>query len=78
MTNDPGQLVQIRRNRLRMLQQDEGTDYIDLETVSEEVSDARRLYTKNKWPIIDVSRKSIEETAATILQMYKRIVGSVS
>jgi regulator of PEP synthase PpsR (kinase-PPPase family) len=75
LTNDPRQLVQIRRNRLRMLQQEEETDYVDFGTVSEEVSNARKLYTKNDWPIIDVSRKSIEETAATILQMYNRITG---
>ena len=74
LTKDPRQLVQIRRNRLRMLQEDEETNYIDFETVAEEVNNARRLFTKNNWPIIDVSRKSIEETAATILQMYNRIV----
>jgi regulator of PEP synthase PpsR (kinase-PPPase family) len=78
LTKDPRQLVQIRRNRLRMLQEDEETDYIDFETVAEEVNNARRLFTKNNWPIIDVSRKSIEETAATILQMYNRIAEPVS
>ncbi|MEX2450837.1 MAG: pyruvate, water dikinase regulatory protein [Rhodospirillales bacterium] len=72
LTNDPKQLVQIRRNRLRMLNQDEETDYVDIETVSAEVHDARRLFTKNNWPVIDVTRRSIEETAAQILTLYNR------
>ncbi len=58
-----------------MLQEGEATDYIDFAAVAEEVNNARRLYMKNNWPIIDVTRKSIEETAATILQIYNRLVG---
>ncbi|MEQ8195378.1 MAG: pyruvate, water dikinase regulatory protein [Rhodospirillales bacterium] len=72
LTKDPKRLVQIRRNRLRMLNQDEETDYVDIETVSKEVNDARRLFSKNNWPVIDVTRRSIEETAAQILTMYER------
>ena len=72
LTNDPQQLVQIRRSRLRSLGQDEVTDYIDLETVSSEVKDAKRLFTKQGWPVIDVTRKSIEEVSAKILQLYNR------
>ena len=72
LTNDPRQLVQIRRNRLKSLGQDEGTDYIDLETVTNEVREAKRLYARQNWPLIDVTRKSIEEVAASILQLYKR------
>jgi len=71
LTKDPQRLVQIRKNRLRMLNQLEDTDYVDLETVIEEVKEARRLYTRRGWPIIDVSRKSIEETTAAIAQLYK-------
>ncbi len=70
LTKDPRQLVQIRRNRLRMLQRDEETDYIDIDVVSEEVNGARRMFNKHDWPVIDVTRRSIEETAATILQLY--------
>ncbi|MFB3135798.1 MAG: kinase/pyrophosphorylase, partial [Rhodospirillales bacterium] len=46
--------------------------YIDIDTVSEEVNGARRLFNKHNWPVIDVTRRSIEETAATILQLYNR------
>ncbi len=72
LTKEPKRLIEIRRQRLRMLDQDEGTDYVDLEKVSMEINEARRLFTKNDWPVINVSRKSIEETAATIIQMYNR------
>jgi hypothetical protein len=72
LTKDPKRLVEIRRQRLRMLDQDEGTDYVDLEKVSAEINDARRLYAKHDWPVINVSRKSIEETAATIIQMNNK------
>ena len=72
LTKEPKRLVEIRRQRLKLLDQDEGSDYVDLEKVSEEINDARRLFTKNNWPVINVSRKSIEETAATIMQLYNR------
>ena len=72
LTKDPKRLVEIRRQRLRILDQDEETDYVDLDKVSKEINDARRLFTKHDWPVINVSRKSIEETAATIIQLYNR------
>ena len=72
LTKDPKRLVEIRQQRLRILEQDEETDYVDLDKVSKEINDARRLFTKHDWPVINVSRKSIEETAATIIQLYNR------
>ena len=71
LTKDPKRLVEIRRQRLRLLDRDENTDYVNLEMVSQEINEARRLFTKHDWPIINVSRKSIEETAATVLQLYQ-------
>jgi regulator of PEP synthase PpsR (kinase-PPPase family) len=72
LTKDPTQLVQIRRSRLRMLAQDERTEYVDPETVRQEVAAARRLCSDHDWPVIDVSRRSIEETAAAIIQLLTR------
>lgn len=69
LITDPDRLVQIRRNRLRSIQQDVETEYTDIEQVQQEIQQARRLYTRQKWPTIDVTRRSIEETAAAILQM---------
>jgi len=75
LTNDPKRLIEIRRQRLRFLDQDPDTDYVDEEAVKEEVNSARRLFTQNDWPVINVSRRSIEETAATILQLLARRSG---
>jgi hypothetical protein len=64
--------VQIRCNRLRLLSEDHDTDYIDPETVRAEVAMARRLCRENTWPLIDVTRRSIEESAAAIMQMIDK------
>jgi regulator of PEP synthase PpsR (kinase-PPPase family) len=72
LTEDPERLVSIRRNRLRLLNQPEVAAYADLETVREEVNEARRFYTKMGWPVIDVTRRSIEETAAEIIKILAR------
>jgi regulator of PEP synthase PpsR (kinase-PPPase family) len=76
LTNDPERLIQVRRNRLSMLHQDESTDYTDIEAVRSEVMQARRLFAQNHWPVIDVSRRSIEETAASILKLLARRHGT--
>ncbi|MBT5495567.1 MAG: kinase/pyrophosphorylase, partial [Alphaproteobacteria bacterium] len=72
LTTDPKRLVQLRRNRLRLLDHDADTDYVDPEIVRAEVATARRLFSDRNWPVIDVTRRSIEETAATILQFLER------
>ncbi len=72
LTKDPARLVQVRRNRLQMLSQDANTDYVDLESVRAEVMNARRQCAKYNWHVIDVTRRSIEESAAAILQLYER------
>jgi regulator of PEP synthase PpsR (kinase-PPPase family) len=69
LITDPERLVQIRVNRLRLLQQNTETDYTDMDNVQREIQEARRLYARRKWATIDVTRRSIEETAAAILQM---------
>ncbi len=71
LTKDPTQLVQVRRNRLRLMSGDEETDYVDPDFVKREVAFARRLCSQHHWPVIDVSRRSIEETAAAIIQMLR-------
>ena len=66
----PDRLVQIRRNRLLALSEERETDYVDLARVREEIIIAKRLFAKQNWPVIDVTRRSIEETAAAILGYY--------
>ena len=67
LTKDPARLVQVRRTRLRMISEQEETDYVNPETVREEVALARRMFSQHEWPVIDVTRRSIEEIAATIM-----------
>lgn len=78
ITKDPRRLVQIRRQRLKMQGHGEDTDYIDPDAVAQEMREAKRLYAEHGWPIIDVSRKSVEETAATVLQLYRGRLDGVS
>ena len=69
LTNDAGNLLQVRRNRLRMMNEKDETTYVDPVAIAEEVTFAKRLFTRQNWPIIDISRRSIEETAASIIQL---------
>ena len=69
LTTAPERLVQIRRNRLLTLNEKTETDYVNSERVNDEVKFARRMYADNGWPVIDVTRRSIEETAAAIIKL---------
>ncbi|MDA0701979.1 MAG: kinase/pyrophosphorylase [Proteobacteria bacterium] len=72
LTNDPGRLIQVRRNRLKLLDQGRETDYVDPDAVRDEVENAKRYFNSRQWPVIDVTRRSIEETAATVIQYHAR------
>ncbi|MEQ1547116.1 MAG: pyruvate, water dikinase regulatory protein [Chakrabartia sp.] len=63
-------LVQIRRNRLLSLNQAPDTDYVDEDAVKREIGFARRMFADNDWPVIDMTRRSIEEAAAAIINLY--------
>ena len=79
LTKDPARLVQVRRARLRMIAGDqEETDYVDPESVRAEIAFARKLCSQHDWPVIDVTRRSIEETAATIMNHYARHLDGVA
>ncbi|MBB3021007.1 hypothetical protein FHR70_004097 [Microvirga lupini] len=67
----PERIVQIRQNRLLSLNADDDTSYVDREAVAEELAASRRLFARNGWPVIDVTRRSIEETAAAIIDHYR-------
>ncbi len=69
LTTSPERLIQVRRNRLLALNQRDETSYIEQEAVQKEVAYARRMFADNGWPVIDVTRRSIEETAAAIITM---------
>ena len=65
----PDRLIAIRRNRLLSLNADATSEYVDEDAVREEITDANRLFERQNWPVIDVTRRSIEETSAAILNL---------
>lgn len=67
----PERIVQIRQNRLLSLRADDDTSYVDRDAVAEEIAASRRLFARHGWPVIDVTRRSIEETAAAIIDLYR-------
>jgi len=71
LTTSADRLIQVRRNRLLSLNQAPETDYVDAEAVQREVTFARRMFADNGWPVIDVTRRSIEETAAAIIALVQ-------
>lgn len=71
LTTAPERLIQVRRNRLLSLNQAPDTPYVDASQVAREVQYARRMFADNGWPVIDVTRRSIEETAAAIINLLK-------
>jgi [pyruvate, water dikinase]-phosphate phosphotransferase / [pyruvate, water dikinase] kinase len=71
LTASPERILQIRQNRLLSLKADEDTPYVDRDLVTEEILEARKLCARRGWPIIDVTRRSIEETAAAILDLLR-------
>lgn len=72
LTISPDRLLDIRKSRLIAMNQSTDTDYVNEDRVREELEDTRRLYRKNGWPVIDVTRRSVEETAALIIQYRQR------
>ncbi len=70
LTTAPRRLIEIRRNRLLSLNETTETAYVDEERVEQEVAFARRIFSDNGWPVIDVTRRSIEETAAAVIKLY--------
>ena len=71
LTTEPQRLVDIRKNRMNALKEKENTNYTNIRKIEKEISDAKKTFTKYKWPTIDVTRKSVEETAASIIKIYE-------
>ena len=71
LSTEPERLVDIRKNRMNSLKETENKSYTDFEKIKKEVEDAKSTFKKYKWPIIDVTRKSVEETAASVIKIYE-------
>jgi regulator of PEP synthase PpsR (kinase-PPPase family) len=71
LTTEAQRLVDIRKNRMNALKEKENTNYTDIKKIEKEISEAKKTFTKYRWPTIDVTRKSVEETAASIIKIYE-------
>ena len=70
LTTDAKRLSIVRRNRLQHMSNNQNETYADFDNINDELKSARRLFSAQSWPVLDVSRRSIEETAAAILHLY--------
>jgi len=71
LSTEPERLADLRKNRMNSLKETENITYTNLEDIRKEVLDAKKTFQKYKWPLIDVTRKSVEETAASIIKIYE-------
>jgi regulator of PEP synthase PpsR (kinase-PPPase family) len=71
LTTEAERLVDIRKNRMMTLKEQENTSYTDIQNIKKEVENAKKTFTKYGWPTIDVTRKSVEETAASITKIHE-------
>ncbi|HKT54417.1 MAG TPA: pyruvate, water dikinase regulatory protein [Caulobacteraceae bacterium] len=77
LTVSPDRLVQIRRTRLTNLREQRESAYVEMESVRDEIVKARRLFERHGWPVIDVTRRSVEETAAAVINVMTAGGGQV-
>ena len=71
LTSEAERLADIRKNRINSLKETKSQDYTNLEIIKKEVDDAKATFKKYKWPTIDVTRKSVEETAASVIKIHE-------
>ena len=76
LNTEPERLVEIRKNRMNSLKENKNKLYTDLEQIKKEVDMAKNTFKKYKWPFIDVTRKSVEETAASVIKIYEIYKGN--
>ena len=71
LTTEADRLFDIRKNRLTSLKESDNTEYINIDEIKKELESSKKIFRKNNWPTIDVTRKSVEETAASIIKIYE-------
>ena len=77
LSTEPERLADLRKNRMNSLRENENFKYTNLENIQKEVLDAKKTFQKYKWPLIDVTRKSVEETAASIIKIHEIYLNNV-
>ena len=70
MISEPSRLSDIRKNRINILKETESTNYTNFEKITKEVEESKKMFKKYGWPVIDVTRKSVEEIAASVIKIY--------
>ena len=71
LNTEPERLVDLRKNRMNSLRETENKTYTNIENIKKEIADAKKTFQKYRWPSIDVTRKSVEETAASIIKIHE-------
>ncbi|MDA8567377.1 kinase/pyrophosphorylase [Candidatus Pelagibacter sp.] len=77
LNTEPERLVDLRKNRMSSLKETENTKYTSIENIKKEIIDAKKTFQKYRWPSIDVTRKSVEETAASIIKIHEIYLNNV-
>ena len=77
LNTEPERLVELRKNRMSSLRETENKNYTNLVNIRREIDEAKKTFKKYKWPSIDVTRKSVEETAASIIKMHEIYLNNV-
>ena len=77
LSTEPERLADLRKNRMNSLKETENIEYTNLENIKKEVLEAKKTFQKYKWPLIDVTRKSVEETAASIIKIHEIYLNNV-
>ena len=77
LTTEPERLAEIRKNRMNSLKETENKNYTNIENITKEIIDARKTFQKYRWPVIDVTRKSVEEAAASIIKIHEIYLNNV-
>jgi len=77
LNTEPERLADLRKNRMNSLKETENTKYTSIENIKKEIIDAKKTFQKYRWPSIDVTRKSVEETAASIIKIHEIYLNNV-
>ncbi len=77
LNTEPERLVDLRKNRMNNLKETENKNYTSIENIKKEITNAKKTFQKYKWPSIDVTRKSVEETAASIIKIHEIYLNNV-
>ena len=71
LTTEPKRLIDLRKNRMSSIKENENIEYTNIEKITEEIENAKKTFKKYKWPMIDITRKSVEETAASVIKIHE-------